>query len=57
MQPDLSLAHAILGDISCERRLYEAGRKHYDNALQGNMVGVDAAEIQKRRAACVSPHP
>lgn len=57
MQPDLSFAHVILGDISCERRLYEAGRKHYDNALKGNMEGVDAAEVQQRRTACVSPHP
>jgi tetratricopeptide (TPR) repeat protein len=57
MDASLSMAHAILGDISCERRLYDAGRKHYDNALAGNMEGLDAAEIQQRKAACVSPHP
>jgi tetratricopeptide (TPR) repeat protein len=57
MDASLSMAHAILGDISCERRLYDAGRKHYDNALAGNMEGLDAADIQQRKAACVSPHP
>jgi tetratricopeptide (TPR) repeat protein len=56
MDPRLSLAHVILGDISCERRLYEAGRKHYDNALAGDMQNVDAAEIEQRKAACYSPH-
>jgi tetratricopeptide (TPR) repeat protein len=57
MNPNLSMAHAILGDISCERRLYDSGRKHYDNALAGDMEGLDAAEVQQRKAACVSPHP
>jgi len=57
MDKSLSMAHAILGDISCERRLYDAGRKHYDDALAGDMKGLDAAEIQQRKAACVSPHP
>ncbi|MBW2275854.1 MAG: tetratricopeptide repeat protein [Deltaproteobacteria bacterium] len=57
MDRNLSIAHSILGDISCERRLYDAGRKHYDDALAGDMKGLDAAEIQKLKAACVSPHP
>jgi tetratricopeptide (TPR) repeat protein len=57
MDPRLSMAHSILGDISCERRLYDAGRKHYDNALAGDLQGLDTAEVRQRQAACVSPHP
>lgn len=56
MQPDLSVAHMILGDIACERRLYEAGRKHYDDALKGDMVGIDGADVEKRKSACRSLH-
>jgi tetratricopeptide (TPR) repeat protein len=52
MQPDLSMAHLILGDIACERRLYEEGLRHYDNALTGDMAGVAAADVNKRKAAC-----
>ncbi len=52
MQADLSMAHLILGDIACERRLYEEGLKHYENALAGDMVGVVAADVNKRKASC-----
>ncbi|HUU22794.1 MAG TPA: tetratricopeptide repeat protein [Phycisphaerae bacterium] len=52
MQADLSMAHLILGDIACERRLYEEGLKHYAGALAGDMVGIVAADVAKRQAVC-----
>jgi len=56
LKKDLSMAHLILGDIACERRLYDAGQTHYDNALTGDMVGVTRADIEKRKAVCKSKH-
>jgi tetratricopeptide (TPR) repeat protein len=52
MKPELSRAHEILGDIACERRLYDAGQSHYDSALEGNKVGVKPAEIKKKKSSC-----
>jgi tetratricopeptide (TPR) repeat protein len=52
MQADLSMAHLILGDIACERRLYDEGRQHYANALAGDMVGVVASDVTQRQASC-----
>ena len=57
MKPDLSLAHVILGDIACERRLYDRGQQHFADALAGDMQGVSAADIQKRQAQCKPKHP
>lgn len=57
LKPALSLAHMYLGDIACERRLYAAGQTHYDNALKGDMVGLSADSINKRKAVCKSKHP
>ncbi len=57
LKPALSLAHMYLGDIACERRLYAAGQTHYDNALKGDMVGLSADSIKKRKAVCKSKHP
>lgn len=56
LKADLSMAHLILGDIACERRLFDAGQVHYDDALKGDMVGVSAADVQKRKAVCKSKH-
>jgi tetratricopeptide (TPR) repeat protein len=56
MKPDLSLAHVILGDIACERRLYELGQQHYEDALQGDLQGVTRADIEKRRSVCKPSH-
>ncbi|MCP4601309.1 MAG: tetratricopeptide repeat protein [Proteobacteria bacterium] len=52
MYSKLSKAHAILGHIACERRLYDAGKQHYGRALKGDMVDVDKKDIDKRIAAC-----
>jgi tetratricopeptide (TPR) repeat protein len=54
MKPDLSVAYVILGDIACERHLFDAGQAHYEKALKGDLEGVDAAEIEKRRSQCKS---
>jgi tetratricopeptide (TPR) repeat protein len=52
MNPKLSLAHALLGDIACSRRLYESGREHYQKALSGDQVGIDAGEIRAKQSQC-----
>lgn len=52
MKPDLSRAHALLGDIACSRRLYDEGRASYDAALKGDLAGVDAKQIEQKKAAC-----
>ena len=52
MDADLSRAHLILGQISCQRHLYETGIEYYKMALKGDMVGVDAKEIEKNRREC-----
>ncbi|MDD5307627.1 MAG: tetratricopeptide repeat protein [Deltaproteobacteria bacterium] len=57
MQPNLSRAFALLGDIACGRRLYDAGQKHYEDALKGDLVGVSRTDIEKRRLACKPQGP
>ena len=52
MKSGLSLAYVLLGDISCERRLYVEGQAHYANALKGDMQGVTVGEIEQRKAKC-----
>ena len=52
MKAGLSLAYVLLGDISCERRLYVEGQAHYANALKGDMQGVTVGEIEQRKAKC-----
>jgi tetratricopeptide (TPR) repeat protein len=52
MKADLSLAHAALGDIACARRLYDEGRAHYDDARKGDMKGLSAPDLEKRKTAC-----
>jgi tetratricopeptide (TPR) repeat protein len=54
MKPGLSAAYVLLGDISCERRLYDEGQGHYANALKGDMQDVAAGEIEQRKAKCKS---
>lgn len=56
MQPDLSLAHVYLGDIACDRRLYDKGQAHYADALKGDLAGVTKAEIAQRQAVCKPKH-
>jgi tetratricopeptide (TPR) repeat protein len=57
MQTNLSRAHALLGDIACGRRLYDAGQKHYEDALKGDLDGLSRADLEKRRAACKPQGP
>ncbi len=52
MNKTLSKAHAVLGHIACERRLYDAGQQHYKRALEGDMVDINKKDLQKRKAAC-----
>jgi tetratricopeptide (TPR) repeat protein len=52
MKAGLSIAYVLLGDISCERRLYVEGQAQYADALKGDMQGVTAAEIEQRKAKC-----
>ena len=52
MNPKLSKAHAMLGDIACLRKQFSEGQKHYDDALKGDMSGVTKAEIEKKKKAC-----
>ncbi len=52
LKPKLSKAYAILGDIACERRLYDAGRGYYDSALKGDLVDVNKNDIIRRKAEC-----
>ncbi|MDJ0765130.1 MAG: tetratricopeptide repeat protein [Myxococcota bacterium] len=52
MNPELSKAHALLGQIACDRRLYDAGRTHFQKALDGDLVGVDAKKIRSQQGAC-----
>ena len=52
MDSKLSKAHAMLGDIACERKRYDEGRKHYDSALKGDRKNIDVAAVQKKQAAC-----
>jgi tetratricopeptide (TPR) repeat protein len=54
MKPGISMAYVLLGDIACVRRLYDEGQTHFANALKGDMLGVTAAEIEQRKAACKS---
>ena len=56
MNSKISKAHAILGHIACERRLYDSGRQHYKRALEGDLVGIDKKEIHKLSAACKPKH-
>jgi len=52
MKAGLTQAYVLLGDISCERRLYDEGQAQYANALKGDMQGVTVAEIEQRKAKC-----
>ena len=52
MRPKNSKAHMMLGDIACGRKQFEEGRKHYGNALEGDLKGVDKMDIQKKQSAC-----
>ena len=52
MKPKNSKAHKMLGDIACERKQYEEGQRHYQNALKGDMKGVDKKEVEKRLSSC-----
>lgn len=52
--PRNSLAHHLLGRILCERREFEPGRSHLDQALQGDGKGIDRKVVQALKDACVS---
>ncbi len=52
MKPQHSKAHGMLGDIACERKRYDEGKKHYDMALKGDLKGIGKADIKKKLAAC-----
>lgn len=52
MKAGLSIAYVILGDIACERRLYDEGQAHFASALKGDMQGVTPGEIEQRKAKC-----
>ncbi len=52
MNPKLSKAHALLGEIACERLQFEEGRKHFDSALSGDLEGVDKALLTKKKSSC-----
>ncbi len=52
MRPKMSEAHAMLAEISCSRKLYDDGRKHYQKALKGDLKGVSKSELQKKLAQC-----
>lgn len=52
MKQDLSLAYVILGDIACERLLYNDGQGYYAKALTGDLAGVTVPEIEKRKSLC-----
>jgi tetratricopeptide (TPR) repeat protein len=54
LKSDLSKAFYLLGDIACERRLFDEGRSYYDSALAGDMVGVDRNDIIHKKASCAS---
>jgi tetratricopeptide (TPR) repeat protein len=52
MNPKLSKAHEMLGDIACERKQFDEGQKNYTDALKGDLVDVDKAAIEKKKTAC-----
>jgi len=54
---NISFAHFLLGQMACETRQFDRGRKHYDEALKGDGTDIDAGEIKKLKSACVSKIP
>jgi tetratricopeptide (TPR) repeat protein len=52
MNSKLSKAHALLGDIACERKRFDEGQKHYADALKGDLVDIDKASVEKKKASC-----
>jgi len=49
-----SRAHVLLGHIACQRHLYDTGKEYYKSALKGDMVGLNAKEIEKYTRECRS---
>lgn len=52
IKKELSVAHAMLGEIACSRHLFDEGKSHYELALSGDLAGVDKVELSKKLAAC-----